>query len=95
MKHWYLDLNVKVRQGKLPLSKLKEKERAIIEEALRTKVSTAFEVAWPHEGIMGRKGKNNKDLKGTNFRGTYFCVFGPFREIKFHEIYKLLLDREN
>jgi len=43
---------------------------------LRTKVSTAFEVAWPHEGIMGRKGKNNKDLKGTNFRGTYFCVFG-------------------
>jgi len=29
------------------------------------------------------------------FAELIFAFFGPFREIKFREIYKLLLDREN
>jgi len=35
------------------------------------------------------------NFRGTNFRGTYFRVFGTFHEIKFREIYKLLLLLKN
>ena len=34
-------------------------------------------------------------LRELIFVELIFAFFGPFREIKFREIYKILLDREN